>query len=66
MMTVRVLLVSLLLSTNIAAQNRIQISPKPVSVKENPGEFKLSSETEIVLWGGSLKQEAVYLRDYLN
>lgn len=66
MMTVRILLVSLLLSTSIGAQNRIQISPKPVSVKENPGEFKLSSETEIVLWGGSLKQEAVYLHDYLN
>ncbi len=56
----------LLLACSATAQNRIQIIPQPVSVKENPGEFRITPATEIAIWGGSLRTEAIYLRDYIK
>ncbi|MFM2286657.1 MAG: hypothetical protein RLZZ543_2154, partial [Bacteroidota bacterium] len=56
----------LFLSTSIFAQNRVQIIPQPVSVKEQAGEFILNPTTEIVLWGSGLKQEAQYLQNYIQ
>ena len=51
---------------SIQAQNRIQIIPQPVSVKESPGNFVLNANSRIVLLGGGLSNEAKYLRDYIQ
>ena len=66
MNVIRISLFLLLISCPVLAQNRIHIIPQPVSVMENTGECILSPATHIVILGGSLKQEAVYLRDYLK
>jgi hexosaminidase len=50
----------------LMAQNGINIIPKPVSVKEETGNFTITSRTRLVVAGSGLEKEAGYLNDYLQ
>ena len=66
MIKFKILLILSLIVHSIQAQNRIQIIPQPVSVKETAGNFILNANSRIVLLGGGLSNEAIYLRDYIQ
>ena len=53
-------------STCLLAQNRINIVPLPVSVKEQSGEFNINSDTKLFIKGNGLDKEAAYFNDYLQ
>ena len=63
----RILMALLLVKCScLMAQNGINIIPKPVSVKEETGNFTITSKTRLVLAGSGLEKEAGYLNDYLQ
>ena len=66
MIKFKILLILSLIVHSIQAQNRIQIIPQPVSIKETAGNFIINSNTRIVLLGSGLSNEAHYLQDYFK
>ena len=66
MVRFKFLLIISLIVHSTQAQNRIQIIPQPLSVKESPGNFILNANSRIVLLGGGLSNEANYLHDYIQ
>ena len=56
----------LLLVSSAGFTQQINIIPKPVSIKINPGTFGLSSKTKLILNDSGEKNTADFLNDYLQ
>lgn len=51
---------------SVFAQSRVNIVPKPVTVKEEQGDFPISPATRLVVASKGLDSDAAYFNDYLQ
>ena len=61
-----VLLLVMMITTTVKAQNMLNIVPMPAEVKMGKGEFAINKNTVIVLEGSGLEKTAAFINDYLQ